>query len=407
MGASAQFGNTGKYDVLIAGGGAGGLTVASRLRKLKKDLSIAIVEPSDKHFYQPLWTLVGGGVMSREKTKRNQADLIPKGVIWIKDSISGFDPREKTVALKSGTSVSYEFLVVALGLQVDWNKIKGLIETIGKNGVCSNYSFDTVPYTWSAISEFQGGKALFTFPNTPVKCGGAPQKIMYLAEDYFRKNGLREKSEVSFFSAGANIFAVPKYAKALEGVIEKRGIKTHYKMNLVAVDGAKKEATFEVLGPNGPTGEKRVEKFDMIHVTPPMSAPDVVKSSALAGPAGWVEVDKHTLQHTRFTNVFALGDVSNLPTSKTGAAIRKQAPVLIENLLAVREGKSPSAKYNGYTSCPLVTGYGKLILAEFDYDGKPQETFPFDQGKERRSMYLLKKHLLPPLYWEGMLKGRA
>ena len=243
MGASAQFNQT-QFDVVIAGGGTGGITVASRLRKIKKDLTIAIIEPSAQHYYQPLWTLVGGGVMSREKTVRSQKEVTPQGVTWIQDAITAFDPHGKSVTLKSGKNISYQSLVVALGLQVDWNKIPGLQEAIGKNGVCSNYSYETVPYTWRAISEFKGGRALFTFPNTPVKCGGAPQKIMYLAEDFFRKNHLRDKAQIEFFSAAATIFAVPKYAKALEGVIQKRGMHTHFKWNLVAIDGSKKEATF-------------------------------------------------------------------------------------------------------------------------------------------------------------------
>lgn len=390
-----------KFDVLIAGGGSGGLTVASRLRRSFPSLTIGLIEPSSSHYYQPLWTLVGGGVLDREATVRQERDLIPKGVHWIQEAVQTFSPDKKSVVLRNGREITYGSLVVAVGLQVDWQKIQGLTETLGRNGVCSNYSYESVPYTWQCLSQFRGGKALFTFPNTPVKCGGAPQKIMYLAEDYFRKQGIREKCEVSFHSAAATIFAVPKYAKALEAVIAKRGMTAEFGTNLVAIDGERKLATFEKGG-----GRKSLP-FDLIHVTPPMSAPDVIKSSALAGPAGWVEVDKHTLQHVRFPDVFALGDASNLPTSKTGAAIRKQAPVLIENLIRQRAGQTPSARYNGYTSCPLVTGYGKLILAEFDYDGTPQETFPFDQSKERLSMYLLKRHFLPPLYWKGMLKGRV
>lgn len=393
-----------QHQILILGGGTAGISVAARLRKVAKGLAITIVEPSDKHYYQPLWTLVGAGVLPKEATEKPMADCIPPGVEWIRDRVASFSPETRTLTTLGGRKLQYEQLVVALGIQVNWQAIPGLTDTLGKNGVCSNYAYDLVDYTWEAIRNFSGGDALFTFPSTPVKCAGAPQKIMYLAEDYFRRKGIREKSHVTFISAANTIFGVKKYAAALDGVVNRRGIATLFRHNLVAVDGAAKLATFESLD----TKETHQRHFDLLHVTPPMSAPEVIRKSTLAHPtSGWVDVDKFTLQHVRYPDVFSLGDVSSLPTSRTGAAIRKQAPVLVKNLLAYRKGTAPKASYDGYTSCPLVTGYGKLILAEFDYDGNPMETFPFDQSKERWSMYQLKKYFLPLLYWWGMLKGRA
>jgi sulfide:quinone oxidoreductase len=293
-------------------------------------------------------------------------------------------------------------LVVAPGIKIDWDKIKGLPEALGKNGVCSNYSYDSVNSTWENIRNFQGGNAIFTFPPPPIKCAGAPQKIMYLAEDYFRKQGLREKSRVAYYCAAPNIFSAPHYAAALnEQVIKPRGIEVNYKHNLVEIRAAAKQAVFR----NVDSGEEVVQAYDMLHVAPPMSAPDCVKNSPLANAAGWVDVDKASLQHTRYPNIFSLGDASSLPTSKTAAAIRAQAPVLTANLLAAMAGRPLPEQYDGYTSCPLVTAYGKLILAEFDYELKPRETFPFDQSRERWSMYQLKRYVLPVIYWSGLVKG--
>ncbi len=302
----------------------------------------------------------------------------------------------------SNETESYDYLIVCPGIQIDWNKVEGLEETIGKNGVCSNYSYKTVESTWEFLQKTKEGRAIFTFPNTPIKCGGAPQKIMYLAEEYFREKGLRNKIEVEFASAGEKIFGVEKYRNSLEKIIKDRDIKTHFQINLEKIDGENKIAYFRDLKTND-----LIEKsFSMIHVTPPMSAPDFIKNSPLRNAEGWVDIDPNSLRHKKYSNIFSLGDASSAPTAKTGAAIRKQAPVLIQNLLSHIDGKELLAKYNGYSSCPLVTGKGKLILAEFDYDGKPAETFPFDQSKERKSMYWLKKYLLPPIYWYGMLKGR-
>jgi sulfide:quinone oxidoreductase len=394
---------TTRHDVVIVGGGTGGISVAARLRLARPALTVALIEPSEKHYYQPLWTLVGGGVFPKEVTERDEADYVPAGVTWIKDRVSAFDPERKTVSLAGGGEVGYEQLVVAPGIQLDWAKVDGLEAALGKDGVCSNYRYDLVDSTWRFLKGFGGGNAVFTFPSTPVKCAGAPQKIMYLADDHLRRTGVRARSKVIWASASPGIFGVAHYAAPLRKVIARKGIETLYRHDLVAVRPASREAVFKHLD----QGVEVTVKYDLLHVSPPQSAPDFVKASPLAGAGGWVEVDKYTLQHVRYPDVWALGDASSLPTSRTGAAIRKQAPVLVENLLARAEGRAPTARYDGYASCPLVTGYGSLILAEFDYDGKPMESFPFDQTVERYSMYAMKAYALPELYWNGMLRGRA
>ncbi|MEK5098382.1 FAD/NAD(P)-binding oxidoreductase [Bacillus sp. FSL W8-0848] len=392
-----------RYSVVIVGAGTAGISVAARLVRASKKLKgqIAIIDPQTKHYYQPLWTLVGGGAAKKEESERDLASLIPAGVDLIGDAVTEFRPDQNTLLTKQGMIVSYDYLVAAAGLQIDWDGVKGLKDAVGKNGVCSNYSYHTVDSTWENIRNFKGGTAIFTHPDSPVKCGGAPQKIMYLADDYFRKSNVRNQSEIIFASAKSIIFDVPKYANALEKVVQRKGIQTMYKRNLIEIRPDSKEALFE----NLETGEQEVLTYDLLHVTPPMKAPLFIKESALADAGGWVDVDPYTLQHKKFANVFGIGDCSNLPTSKTGAAIRKQAPVLVQNLMSLIKGSSLDARYDGYTSCPLVTGYNKLVLAEFDYHKEPQETFPFDQSKERFSMYLLKRRLLPVIYWNGMLKG--
>jgi sulfide:quinone oxidoreductase len=390
------------YEVLIVGGGTAGLTVAAHLDAQPKPPKVGIIEPSTKHYYQPLWTLVGGGVFPREVTEREEADYIPRTATWIRDRVTSFQPDAGTVTTDSGRTVGYDVLVVAPGIQLDWSKVEGLEQALGKDGVCSNYSYATVDSTWRFLQAFRGGNAVFTFPATLIKCAGAPQKIMWLAEHYLRKQGLRDRSEVIFASAGAAIFGVPRYAQALQKLAGERGVVTQYRHNLVAVRTKSREAVFRHLD----EGSERIIKYDFLHVTPPQSAPDFVKQSPLASADGWVDVDRHTTQHVRYPNVFSLGDASSLPCSKTGAAIRKQAPVTVANIEAFRAGRRLEASYDGYASCPLVTGYGRLILAEFGYDGRIMETFPFDQTRERYSMWALKAYGLPNMYWHGMLRGR-
>ncbi len=395
------------HDIVLVGGGSAGITTAARLVKLlhKERLKarILIIDPAENHFYQPIWTLVGAGVYPKEVSRRKEKDLIPRGVDWLQEEVIEFNPDLNEVVTRQGTRVSYRHLVVCTGLKLDWDKIPGLAESIGKNVVCSNYSYNTVESTWKNIREFRSGTAIFTQPLPPIKCGGAPQKIMYLADSYFRKSGVRKNSEVVFCSAAGAIFSVKKYTDTLNKVLKRKEIVTHFKHNLVALRPNTKEAVFKNLD----TDEEVVMHYDMIHVTPPQSPCDFVRNSPLANKDGWVEVDKLNLQHVRYPNVFALGDASNLPTSKTGAAVRKQAPVVAQNLVAEMKKQPLTSTYDGYTSCPLVTGYNSLVMAEFDYNQNPAETFPIDQSKERYSMYLVKKYVLPRLYWDFMLKGRA
>lgn len=393
------------HQIVIVGGGNAGISVASQLLSKNKSLDIAIVDPSDKHYYQPAWTLVGSGIFNIKDTERTEASVMPKGVTWVKWRVAGFDPEGNKLLLEGGETLGYDYLVVAPGIQLNWHEIAGLKETLGKNGVCSNYSFETAPYTFECIKTFKGGNAIFHNPHTPVKCGGAPHKIMYMATDYFRKHGLLDKVNVAYWSGGTRLFAVPKYEKTLLEVVKRGNINLNFNVKLTAIDGDKKVAMFVGIGADNKDQVTEVP-FDMIHVTPPQSAPDFVSKSPLANAAGWVEVDQYTLQHPRFANVFTLGDGAGLPTSKTGAAIRKQAPVLVANLLSFMTGKPLTAKYNGYSSCPIVTGYGKLVMAEFDYTNTPTETFPFDQSKERWSMFALKRYLLPWLYWNQILPGK-
>lgn len=394
------------FEVLVIGGGNAGLSAAALLLLKNGKLKVGIVEPSEKHYYQPAWTLVGGGVFNIKDTERNEKDFIPKGAEWIKGKVATFQPERSEVVLAGGGTVGYDQLLVCPGIQLDWNAVKGLQENLGKNGVCSNYSFTHAPYTWECIKGLKKGKAVFHNPHTPVKCGGAPHKIMYLAADHWRREGVLKDMDIQYWSGGTKLFAVPRYEKTLLKVVERGGIKLNFFWKLEEVDGPNKRARFVGFGDKNKDEVKWVD-YDMLHVTPPQSAPDFIKQSPLANASGWVDVDKHSLRHVKYANVWSIGDAAGLPTSKTGAAIRKQTPTVVVNMLAAMANKPLPADYNGYTSCPVVTGYGKLVLAEFDYNNVPQETFPIDQSKERWSMYQLKREVLPRLYWNFILRGRA
>jgi sulfide:quinone oxidoreductase len=394
------------FNILIIGGGNAGISVAAGLLLKDHQLEIGIIEPSDKHYYQPAWTLVGGGTFDINKTVRSEESVIPQGVKWIKAAATAIHPEANIVDTSNGNNYSYDYLVVAPGIQLNWKDVEGLPEALGKYNVTSNYSFQTASYTFECIQKMQPGMtAIFTSPSTALKCGGAPQKITYLAADYFRRKGLQGKVKVDFSTAGKVIFGIKKYADQLNKVVRKYNIETNFRHDLVKINGATKQATFKVTGADG-TESFVTKDFDMIHVTPPQSAPDFIRNGPLANAQGWIDVDQFTLRHKRYQNIFGLGDATSTPNAKTGAAVRKQSPVVIANLLSQMSGQPLNAKYNGYGSCPIITGYGKLILAEFDYDNTPKETFPFDQSKPRWSMWALKKYILPWLYWNKILKGK-
>ena len=393
------------YDVVIVGGGSAGISTASSLLKRRPSLTIAIVEPRDKHYYQPGWTLVGGGVFDRAKTERAMADVMPKGVKWIRAAVAGFEPERNEVVLEDGERLPYRTLVAAPGIKLDWAAVDGLKDTLGRNGVTSNYLFEMAPYTWELVQATRGGTALFTQPPMPIKCAGAPQKAMYLACDYWRRKGVLGDIDVSFNTATPVLFGVKDFVPSLMAYVERYRAELCFNANLKAVDGPARKAWFTVKDADGAI--ETVEKsFDMIHVCPPQTAPDFIRKSPLADKAGWIEVSPETLQHTRYGNVFGLGDGCSAPNAKTAAAARKQAPVVAENVLSVLDGQGPRSIYDGYGSCPLTVERGRIVLAEFGYGGKLLPTFPFINAKKpSRLAWLLKEKLLPPIYWDLMLKG--
>ncbi|MGB0959294.1 MAG: TIGR01244 family sulfur transferase [Halocynthiibacter sp.] len=397
-----------KYDVVIVGGGAGGIAIASSLKSRKPDLEIAILDPADIHYYQPGWTMVGAGVFPPAKTAKTMGSLIPKGVHWVKSAVAAFEPQNNAVILDGCRVVKYDRLVVCPGIKLDWDAIEGLSETLGKNGVTSNYRYDLAPYTWELVQNLKEGRALFTQPPMPIKCAGAPQKAMYLSADHWHRTGALKNIDIQFHNAGGVLFGVPDYVPALMQYVEKYDASLNFFNNLTSVDGSAKKATFKVAKPDEDAREITVD-FDMMHVCPPQVAPDFIRVSPLADAAGWIDVDQNTLRHKTYDNIWSLGDVMNAPNAKTAAAARVQAPVVAANIASDIDGRGQQAHYNGYGSCPLTVERGKIVLAEFGYGGKLLPSFPkwvIDGTKPSRLSWHLKENILPPVYWMAMLKGR-
>lgn len=400
-----HWGPTISGDIVVIGGGSAGIGLRASLLKRDPHLNITLIEPNDYHCYQPAWTLVGGGAYDVKKTRRPLADVLPNGVAWIQAAVTDVLPDEQTLVLDSGQRITWNNLIVCPGLRLAWEKIEGLQDTLGHNGVTSNYSYEHAAYTWQLVQQLKGGKAIFTQPAMPIKCAGAPQKALYLSCDHWLKYGHLKNIDVEFNLAGAALFGVPTFVPPLMEYVHKYNARLAFTSNLVKVDGPARKAWFEVKDAEG-NATLEEKSFDLLHVVPPQVAPDFIRQSPLSDAAGWCEVNPHSLQHLRYPHVFGLGDVCSTTNAKTAAAVRKQIVVVAENLLALRKQAPLPLKYDGYGSCPLTVEKGKVVLAEFGYGGKLLPTFPLDPTRARRSMWFLKATLLPWFYWNGMLKGR-
>ncbi|KAJ1034413.1 hypothetical protein NDA18_001274 [Ustilago nuda] len=402
------------HKVVVIGGGSAGMAVSHQLIRsgaFARD-DIAIVDPSEWHHYQPGWTLVGGGLKDKRDLRRPLASLLDPKLKHYASSVDTFAPDQNQITLANGNTIAYDQLVVVPGLSINYDTIKGLPEALADSSslVSTIYGYNTCDKVFDTILKLKSGKAIFTQPAGVIKCAGAPQKAMWLALDLWKKDGLYNSADPSNspisidFATGLPVmFGVPKYSERLNELRQQRGVEGLFEHDLVAIEG--NTAVF-----NRPNGAEQVRKrFDLLHVTPKMGPLAVIKNSPLADGAGFVDVDQGTTRHKRFDNVWSIGDASSLPTSKTAAAITAEAPVLVRNLGQALEGKELDAAYDGYTSCPLLTEYGKVMLAEFKYGGQPKETFGslfgIDQGVPRRAFYHLKKDLFPWVYYNSYVKG--
>lgn len=406
---------TRNHKVVLVGAGTAGLSIGHQLLRSGKFAQddIAIVDPATWHHYQPGWTLVGGGLKTKEELQSRLDEMIDPNIKFYNDSVGKFAPEQNVVTLGNGDKIGYEQLVVVPGVHIDYSSIRGLPEALAdRNSLVSTiYGYDHCDKVFRTIEALQRGTAIFTQPAGVIKCAGAPQKIMWLALDHWKQTGVYDPTnpsaspvKVAFATGLPVMFGVPKYSAKLDALRQERGVEGLFEHDLVSIDNGN-TATFA--RPNGQ--EKVTRKFDFLHAVPKMGPHAFVKSSPLANAAGYVDVDDATTRHKKYANVWSAGDASSLPTSKTAAAITAEAPVLVGNLLNAMEGKTPQEQYDGYTSCPLLTEYGKVMLAEFKYGGVPKETFNdwfgIDQAEPRRAFYHLKKDFFPWVYRNNMVKG--
>ncbi|MDH6535483.1 NAD(P)/FAD-dependent oxidoreductase [Parabacteroides sp. 52] len=418
---SKAFSSKAKGKIVIIGGGAAGISMAARLKSWLKNPQIVLIDPSDRQYYQPGFTLIASGVYNADEVWKKQENCIPQGIVWMKDTVTAIDPVTNEIRTAANGKVSYDFLVLTPGLQINWNKVEGITyDTLGQGNAHSIYDYRGAQQTWKAIQEFAktGGKGIYTDTYTKHKCGGAPKKICLLTEHYTRKQQAREKVNFHFYTASKVLYDVPYFTPRLLDIYKERNIPIQVNVRVKGVDTAAKQVHFEKIET---VNEEKIstffkEDYDFLHFTPPMSAPDFIRDAGLGWTEGklaadsWVMVDNETLIHKTYPNIISLGDCAGISTSKTSAAIRMQVPIAAKNLISVMEGKEPMEKYDGYAACPIVTDYGHVLMCEFDFAKQRKSSFPFslmDASKESRLAWLVKVYALKPLYFYGMLKGYA
>ena len=395
-----------RHRIVIIGGGTAGITAAMRLKRKGID-DIAIIEPSSTHYYQPLWTLVGGGLVKVESSGRPMGKVIRKGIDWIHDSAESVDPDAHTVATGIGNTIEYDRLIAAPGIQLDWNTVPGMADAIITPHVGSIYCHDLAARTWDAIKDMRRGTAVFTMPAGSIKCAGAPQKIAYLAADWWRRQGVLGDIRIILVLPTPWMLGIPVFSEVLDRVAADYGIEVRLNSEATEIDPEGRT----VLVMDNAAGTRETIAFNFLHAVPPQSAPDWLKQTALAvpdSPTGYVDIDKHTLQHVRYPDIFALGDAGSTPNSRSGASVRKQAPVVAANIVASLAGRELSASYDGYSSCPITTGQHRILLAEFDYTMEPHPTIPLiNTVREHKDFGMFTRYILPTMYWQFMLRGLA
>lgn len=412
--------------IVIIGAGAAGVCMAARLMRKIEHPDITVIDPAERQYYQPGFTFIASGIFQPDEVWKPQQACMPKGVKWVKEAVVALDPEQQKVSTSGGKTIEYDFLVLTPGLQLNWDKIEGVtsgsLEEVARVGNAhSIYHFEGAQRIWPAIQTLveKGGRGIYTDTYTKHKCGGAPKKICMLTEHLARKKGTRDNLQLDYFCSEKALYDVPHYTPRLLQIYEERGINLTVRHKVKSIDIGKREVCFQpyVVGEDGSSTDLPdlvCERYDLLSFVPPQSAPDFVRQSGLSWQEGklakdaWVEVDKETLIHRRYPNIVSFGDVAGIPTSKTSSAVRKQLPVAQDNLLAIMQGKEPTAKYNGYACCPIVTDYDHVLLAEFDYNKQPDISFPFsllDMSREQWTAMMLKRHFLKPMFFYGMIPG--
>lgn len=410
-------------NIAIIGAGLGGISLSAQLISDLPNAKITLFDADPMLYYQPGFTLIAAGIYDKDDVSYDKKDLINKKVQWVQENVAKLDVESKSLQTTSGATHTYDYLIIATGTTYEFELYKGLSEEIVNDpstNIASIYTADSAVKARDMLKKLakNGGRAIFAEPNTPIKCGGANKKLNFLLEDLARSEGGRDKLEMHLYTGGDSMLSSPVHAKMIEQLYIERDMPYSTRHLLVEVDKERNVAIFEKLMPYRENGQDKVAKervevpYDYLFVIPKMKTSDFIAQAGLSISKGhtagnWVDVDKYTLQHKKYPYIFAIGDCAGIPKGKTGASIRKQYPVVAKNLIAHLQGQNLEAKFNGYTACPLLTGYGKAVMVEFNYEGADPMLPCFGATRESWMNWFIKVYLMKPMVMQGMIYARA
>jgi sulfide:quinone oxidoreductase len=404
-----------QHDVVVIGGGNAGISLAARLvRDGCRD--VALVDPAEVHHYRPLLSYVAGGMAALEDLRRPQRDVVPDGVRWYRDRVVGVDAQRSTVRLAGGGELTYADLAVCPGSEVDWDAIPGSRDAMTTPAASTSYLPEHAADTWTMLSGLREGRAVFAIADRYVPCAPVGLKPLFLAADHWRRAGVLDRIAIELLVEGDALAPQAQADRQLREAAAGYGVRVRTGVRLAAVDPTAR--TVEVLPARRPDGEgtpddgaparERVP-YDALYLAPPHRAPAWVAASGLGtdDSDGFVAVDPRTLQHEVHPRVWGLGDAAAVDALPSGGALRKQVPVVAENIAARRTGR-PMRHYSGYSVAPVTTSRRRLLLGEFDRAGRPEPTVRIpDLVRPRRSLLLFDRYLEPQVYWHRLLRGKV
>jgi sulfide:quinone oxidoreductase len=389
--------------IVILGGGTGGTMTANRLRrKLADDVEIHVVDRDDRHVYQPGLLFVPFGLADPEEIVRSRRRQLRDGIEFHQAEVEAVELHRERVVLTGGAELPYDVLVIASGVRLQPEETDGLTDAGWNDSVFTFYSPEGAVALRPQLERFQGGRLVVNLVDMPIKCPVAPLEFAFLTDWHLRERGIRGRTELVFATPLDGAFTKPVASEHLGSLLAEKDIELITEFNAGEVDGVNRTIT---------SYDGRAIDFDLL-VTVPLhgGASFVDRSPGLGDALGFVPTDRNTLMSTVAPNVFALGDATDLPTSKAGSVTHFEAEVLTENVMRHLAGLEPDDGYDGHANCFIETGFHKALLIDFNYDTEPLPgRFPTAFGlpllRESRLNHL-GKLAFQWLYWHALLPGR-
>lgn len=391
--------------ILILGAGTGGTMMLNRLSKAldPEEYKLTIVDKDTTHYYQPGFLFIPFGLYSEQDVIKPKRDFFPKNADVILSEIDRIKPEENEVILKNGDVLSYDILIIATGTEIRPGEIEGMAGELWYKSIFDFYTINGAVALANFLDTWDGGKMVLNIAEMPIKCPVAPLEFLFLADDYFKKKGMRDKVDITFATPLDAAFTKPIAAKELGGFLEEKNINLVTEFNIGRVDNDEKKIV---------SWDEREVDFDLLVTIPTNMGIEAIERSGMGDELNFIPTDKHTLRSENWDNVFVIGDATDLPSSKAGSVAHFESDILFENLMSAIKGEPLTANFDGHANCFIESGDGKGLLIDFNYETEPLPgkfpipgIGPFSLLKETKMNHWGKLGF-KWLYWNMLIKGR-